>query len=147
MLEGLGLSRVETYIQSGNAAFDSDAEEQALVGRIEAALSNAGVHAAVVLRTADEMRRIVENLPFSAAEIAAVETDAWDSLYVALFPSPQTPIDGDGNDRVVFSGRAAYLFLGESIRLSKCAARVMKLEAATTRNWKTILKMREMTGE
>jgi uncharacterized protein (DUF1697 family) len=127
-----------------------DAGENALAERIVAALADAGVATDVVLRSAEEMRAIVEGIPFSDAEIAAAENDMWESLYVVLFPAAPdgSKINPDANDRVFFRGREAYLLLGQSIRLSKLAARVMKLDkAATARNWNTILKMREMTAE
>lgn len=149
-LQEIGFSRVETYIQSGNAAFDSDREEAALAAQIKGKLAAMGVNADVVLRSADEMRAIVEGLPFSGAEIASAENDEWESLYVVLFPAgpDETKICPDADDRAVFHGREAYLLLGRSIRLSKLAAGVMKLDkAATARNWNTILKMREMTAE
>ncbi len=67
-LQEIGFSRVETYIQSGNAAFDSDEEEAALAAQIKGKLAAMGVNADVVLRSADEMRAIVEGLPFFGAE-------------------------------------------------------------------------------
>lgn len=150
MLEELGLARVATYIQSGNAAFDSDEGEAALVKRIEVALAKMGVKSDVALRSAEEMRAIVDALPFSDAEITAATSEEWESLYVALFSAAPdgAKVESDANDRVVFVRREAYLLLGESIRLSKLVGRVMKLDAAATaRNWNTILKMKEMAGE
>lgn len=144
-LEELGLSRVETHIRSGNAAFDSEKGEAALAEEIGGALGTDAI-----VRRADEMRAIVEGLPFSDAEIAAAANNEWESLYVVLFPAAQggAKMGPDACDRAVFRGREAYLLLGRSIRLSKLAARVMKLDAATTaRNFHTIQKLAEMTAE
>ncbi len=148
VLEELGLARVETYIQSGNAVFDSDEGEAALAEKIKAALAAAGVRTNVVLRAAEQMRAMVDALPFSEAEIAAAARDEWESLYVVLFSAaPEIKVAPDAEDRVVLAGREAYLLLGQSVRLSKLAAKLMKLETATARNWNTILKMKEMAAE
>jgi uncharacterized protein (DUF1697 family) len=145
MLEELGLERVETYIQSGNAVFDSDEGEAALAQKIVAALAASGVQSSVVLRTAEQMRAMVDALPFSEAEIAAAASDEWESLYVVLFSAaPDTIIASDAKDRAALVGREVYFLLGQSIRLSKLAAKLVKQETATARNWNTILKVKEM---
>ena len=62
--EALGLAEVETYIQSGNVLFLSEADTPSLVERLEAELSRAFAYeSSVVLRTREELRGVVEGAP------------------------------------------------------------------------------------
>ena len=65
--EGMGLASVKTYIQSGNVLFQSaKADPRALEKRIERALTKAHRYEArVVLRSLEEMERVVDGLPRS----------------------------------------------------------------------------------
>jgi uncharacterized protein (DUF1697 family) len=59
-----GFADVVTYIQSGNVVFTSDARASVLVGRIEQELSRAfGFAASVVLRSRQQLRRVVAEAP------------------------------------------------------------------------------------
>ena len=66
LYESLGLRRVETFIQSGNVVFESDARDTGrLARRIEAAIEKQfGFGCDVVLRTADEIRGALKRNPF-----------------------------------------------------------------------------------
>jgi uncharacterized protein (DUF1697 family) len=62
--EAHGLADVTTYIQSGNVIFTSSERGPALVTRIESALSKEfGYAARIVLRSRDQLRRVVERAP------------------------------------------------------------------------------------
>jgi uncharacterized protein (DUF1697 family) len=65
--ESLGLTEVETYIQSGNVVFRSAARKPAAVSaQIEAAIRKRfGFEAPVVVRSAAEMRSVVARNPFA----------------------------------------------------------------------------------
>ena len=69
--EGVGLTDVATFRTSGNVAFDGDgASTDALRARIEEALeSMLGYDVSVFLRTADEIRAIAAQAPFSPARV------------------------------------------------------------------------------
>lgn len=153
-LEAIGLCEVQTYIQSGNVLFksDKDAEtlRQLIEARIEAVFS---ISAAVILRTSDELEFIFGNCPFSSEEIAQAELaiDA-ECLYVSLLARAPAQeklkrLDtyADLNNQYCLIGRDVYLFLKDSIRNSKLANNVQKLDSPSTiRNWKTIGKLVEM---
>lgn len=156
-LEGIGLSRVSTYIQSGNVLFESSEGEEALRRKIgEGLMSAFGFAPAIVLRTVEQFRAVVDGYPFSAAEIEASKASAsGESLYVTLLEEEPAAERIDklragsyGADRFRVSGRDIYLLFAESVRNSKLAANVEKLGvAATTRNWNTIGKLLQLAGE
>src|SRR5262250_1956433 len=64
-LEELGLKHVRTYLQSGNAVFQSDQPRVSLAPAIEKKIEKeAGFPVRVVVRTAQELKRVVEINPF-----------------------------------------------------------------------------------
>jgi len=155
-LEKLGLSEVQTYIQSGNVLFGSEEDEATLRQRIEREIERAfGLAVHVVIRTSAELKQLVANLPFSDKQIAEAEAAAeGECLYVSML---RRELDAERverlkaaafDDQFRVAGRDIYLLLRQSIRHSKLAARVEKLGVpATTRNWNTIQKLSAMADE
>ncbi|MGD8192147.1 DUF1697 domain-containing protein [Brevibacillus ginsengisoli] len=151
MFEEMGLSRVQTYIQSGNVLFESNEGEEALSKRLEQEIKHVfGLSISVILRAATELEQIVVNCPFTEAEIAEAEASGeGESLYVALLP--QSPSEEgiqrlstyqNENEQFRINGRDIYLLFQNSVRDSKLAAQVAKLNVpATVRNWKTTNKL------
>ena len=66
LYESLGFENAQTYVQSGNVVFDS--KEQDVMGlreTIEAQIeSTFGFSVPVLIRTGDDVRRVIENHPF-----------------------------------------------------------------------------------
>ncbi len=154
LFEQAGCSRVETYIQSGNVLFDSKEDEPAIVRSTEAALLNgANIRTNVVIRSAEELRLAVAQLPFSADEIAAAtaRNAEGESLYLLFAAAPPGPEalekvikPGESKDEFRLIGRDAYLLLSQSIRTSKMAMRLQNaLSPVTARNWNTTLQLLE----
>ncbi len=150
-LEAMGLSRVQTYIQSGNVLFESAEDEEPLRRRVEREIETVfGIAVTVMLRTAEELRHVAANCPFTAAEIAQAEsTCVGECLHVAfLLEAPaQESIDRvsayrSDADQFRIAGREAFLLFSDSIRTSKVALNLHKLNVPTTvRNWKTVNKL------
>ena len=67
LYESLGLRKVETFIQSGNVIFTTQARDRvALAKRLEDAIDKKfGFHCDVVLRNADEIRDALARNPFA----------------------------------------------------------------------------------
>src|SRR5579864_3521165 len=74
LYESLGFERVRTYIQSGNVVFEHPgADVSDLTGRIERAIEGRfGIEVPVILRTRDELRTVIGNLPFTGKDDAKV---------------------------------------------------------------------------
>ncbi|MCS7462391.1 DUF1697 domain-containing protein [Paenibacillus doosanensis] len=151
ILEEMGLGRVQTYIQSGNVLFEADEEEGPLRQRLERELeARLGFAVAVVVRTLDEWKKVAAGCPFSDEEIAEAEaaSDA-ESLYVAFMPEAPLPEKAErlseyrtDNDKYRIDGRDVYLLFRYSVRDSKLAINLHKLDVpVTVRNWKTVNKL------
>ncbi|NIK79157.1 uncharacterized protein (DUF1697 family) [Paenibacillus castaneae] len=151
MFEAMGLGPVQTYIQSGNVLFQSNAEEAPLRKQIEHEIEAVfGFPVIIVLRTIEELRAIAANCPFSEEAITEAEasSDA-ESLYVSMLleePAQEgidrlDPYRSDSDDYVI-KGRDVYLLFRHSTRNSKLSNNLHKLGVpATVRNWKTINKL------
>lgn len=151
VFEVMNLSEVQTYIQSGNVLFKSDEQEEPLCKRIEHEIEGAfGFFVPVILRTAEDLERIISNCPFSAEEILEAESSSeGESLYVSLMMNAPTQenierLNAYRNESEEYKivGRDVFLLCRNSIRNSKLANNLQKLEVpATARNWKTINKL------
>ena len=93
LYEKLGLSKVETYIQSGNVIFESDQKlsNANLELKIQQALAETyGFDVPVIVRTAEEWAESVVNNPFwkeKDADIDRLHLTFLKDLPVLLFPS------------------------------------------------------------
>jgi uncharacterized protein (DUF1697 family) len=154
VFESLGLYEVKTYIQSGNVLFKSEEEEKALCNKIEQEIEAVfGFPVKVILRTAKELKEILLNCPFSEDEILEAEASSQaESLYTALLehaPAKESieriDIYRSESDKYHILGRDVYLLFHNSIRNSKLANNLHKLNVSTTvRNWKTLSKLAEL---
>ncbi|MED1951150.1 DUF1697 domain-containing protein [Brevibacillus centrosporus] len=156
-LENIGLRRVKTYIQSGNVLFESSDAEATVRQRIEQEIAAVfGITLTVVIRTAEEMEKIVRHCPFSSELIAeAAATCVGESLYVALLPEPPLPSGieklaaaNNEDDTYEIVGRDVYLLFRHSVRDAKLSVNLQKLgKPVTVRNWNTMSKLVEMAKE
>lgn len=150
-LENIGLEHVQTYIQSGNILFESAEDELSLRGRIEHEIAAVfGITLTVVMRTAEELERIVSHCPFSPEIVAETAHAAeGESLYVAMLPVAPTTSGiekleaaNNGDDQYQIEGRDVYLLFRQSIRNAKLSVNLQKLGVpATVRNWNTMNKL------
>ncbi|EFM11670.1 protein of unknown function DUF1697 [Paenibacillus curdlanolyticus YK9] len=156
-LEGLGLSKVQTYIQSGNILFESNEDEATLRVRIEQEVEKSfQITLSVIIRTSEQLNAIAANCPFTEEQLAtAAATCEGESLYVTML---QEKPDSDKLDKLQqyqtadeqyrLADRDVYLLFGRSIRNAKLAVQVEKLGVpTTTRNWNTINKLVQLAKE
>lgn len=153
-LEGIGLERVQTYIQSGNVLFFSMDSEAALRSKLEKLIEEVfNIKLTVVLRTDIELESIVAGCPFSAEAVANAEASSdSESLYVAMLPEPPAAAGiaklaaaNNENDLYEIVGPDVYLLFQNSVRNAKLATNIQKLGVpATVRNWNTMNKLVEL---
>ena len=145
-LGAAGLSRVQTYIQSGNVVVEHAATLDVAPRIHEVIAEMTGWDVPVVVRGADELRAVVAANPFPDA--------APTHLHVAFLPSaPEGAPDDLVNHapwrpeefRVI--GRDVYLFVPPGIGHSVMVPRLSLLRAATTRNWNTVLAVVELARD
>lgn len=152
--EGLGFSRVETYIQSGNVVFDASARKssQLLVRAIERALSDAfSYDSRIVLASAADLAAIVKQAPAGFGKLA----DQY--RYDVIFPRPplqpkvalpQLPINPDV-DTATAGAHALYfrrlIAKATKSKLGKLTSLPIYQEL-TIRNWNTTTKLLQMAS-
>jgi uncharacterized protein (DUF1697 family) len=152
LLAAMGGTDVRTHLQSGNALFTHAREEpEALAGTLQRALAaELGLDITCMVRTAAELRRVVEANPFDMAGVNG-------SRFTVIFLAGPVPHDRlAALDEAAFAPdefrageREIYAHFPNSIRDSKLAARLTDRGlgvAATSRNWNTVTKLLEMAG-
>jgi uncharacterized protein (DUF1697 family) len=155
VMKKLGYQNIETYIQSGNAVFDVGKSAAAVAKELAAALEkHTGAPVGVILRTHEELGRVIKANPFAAEaaadgsrvhgcflSAAAVEgaKEGLDAI-VAKYPARR--------DRFHLAGEMLYLHLPDGAAETKFSGkgldRILGV-AATGRNWNTVLKLLEMS--
>ncbi|MET7291127.1 DUF1697 domain-containing protein [Streptomyces griseoloalbus] len=155
LVEGLGHEGVRTHLQSGQAVFTSGhGDEESLAAELAAALErHFGFGVDVIVRDHAYLRAIVDACPFPAATLEAKQ------LHVTYFSAPVAPerfaeIDQEAYlpEEFRLGDRALYLYAPAGLGRSKLAEhlakpRVNKGLTATSRNWNTVVKLAELTGE
>jgi len=148
LLETMGLTKVKTYIQSGNVLFEAKDEAEQLSQRLEDEISRTfGFPVPVILRTAEEYEQIIRDCPYSIDSLK--EGESIQLAFLAEEPSQaKTEILRSFEsepDECFIKGKEVYLFLRQSILDSKLASQLTKLGVpATVRNWKTVIKLSTM---
>lgn len=152
ILEELGCRNVRTYIQSGNAVFETKEKNTAkLSAKISAAIAkHRGFAPFVLLLGAEKFERAISENPFPEGE-AEHKT-----LHVGfLAGAPTEPNLGamaniqTANERFLLDECLFYLHAPKGIGQSKLAERAERLlgVAMTMRNWRTVCQIREMVKE
>jgi uncharacterized protein (DUF1697 family) len=151
-LEYIGFTKVRTYIQSGNALFESDDDnkrrmEASIAGEIK---GKAGRDIVVIVKTIPELRRIVELHPLAGLGEPG-------KLYVTVLSHDPAKEDVEtlmetmnDVDRHEVVGRVVYSYYGEgygnSKRSNNFIEKILKV-SATTRNWETMNKLLDLAME
>ncbi len=137
-----GFWKTRTWIQSGNAIFESNLKEDAIQRRLEKALAaKMNKPIAVLVRTPAEMRAALEGNPFPGKEGSKVAV-----LFLAGAP-PAEKLDGltgPGGEQVRTGRREIYIYYPEGQGRSKFKLPVK--EPGTIRNINTVTKLTELSG-
>lgn len=151
-LERQGFADVATYIQSGNVLFSTDAARADLERRIESALSDAfGYAAAVVLRTREQLRRVVTGAPSGFGTRPSLYR--YDVLFLKGSLSARELLEivpaKPGVDEV--SAGSGVLYFSRLVRKAAQShmPRIVSMPAykqMTIRNWNTTTRLLELMG-
>ncbi len=143
-----GFHHVLTYIQSGNIVFDSDNENAAALEHqiSQIIFKHFGFDVPVRITTLQELQQIVDENPFHKESI---ENPA--QPYVAFLSDVPTNNDLQslqavhfGDDLFVNKNKVLYLYYADSAgntKLTNTAIEGKLKLKATSRNWKTVLKL------
>jgi uncharacterized protein (DUF1697 family) len=151
LIEGLGFSDVRTLLNSGNAVFQSPRPGVAeIAAMIEAAIETRfGFAVPVVVLTAEDLNAIV-------AENALLQASGDPSKFLVAFVADGATLAKAGPllaqswapDAISVGDKAAYLWCANGIIESKLVQAFSRAtgEAATTRNWATVLKLQAISA-
>lgn len=150
-LEEMGARKVRTYIQSGNAVFESAENNLARFSRQLSAeiMKRRGFEPYVHLLTLEALDKAVAENPFPEAA-----SDPR-SLHLGFLASPPKNPDLEKlsslrreSERFHLTERVFYLHAPEGVGRSKLAASSEKLLGVpmTDRNWRTVCKVMELAG-
>ena len=151
LCEDLGLTGVTTYIQSGNIVFQhAKVPAYLLEKKMKAAIQDAsGFSVPVMVRTREEWEGIVSGNPFVGKR--GVDESFLHVTVLSDAPS-RSVIDeimaGEyGEDECSISGKCVYLSCPGGYGKTKLSNTFFEKKTgltATTRNWRTVLKLREL---
>ncbi|MGA7270437.1 MAG: DUF1697 domain-containing protein [Acidimicrobiia bacterium] len=153
VLEDDGFGQVETYMRSGNVAFDSDEYERApLRDRLEDVLATAfGFEISLVLVTADDLDRVVNANPYT--EPASADPTKVHVTFLEPAPPATTwrSLDAQdfGEEEFSVGERWIYMHLPNGMgraSLPTALDRAAGQAVATTRNWRTVLRLVDLAG-
>src|SRR6516164_3983996 len=150
--EALSFFRVRTYAQSGNVVFKTtQGSPAALPKKIqERILRDFGFPVPVILKTTEEMERVVAANPF--AEEKSIEQSKLHVTFLshALPRTVVTALEGlaAGKERFCILNQEVYLSCPNGYGRTKLSNTNIEKKlsvVATTRNWKTVKALLEMT--
>lgn len=153
LYESLGFQNVVTYIQSGNVIFETSDKNKSNVKMLieDAIVKKYKFHVPVEIRTKREIESIIKNNPFGTVDLVK---DGTKVLVTFLSSIPDkvkvtevlskvvTP------EKLVIKGQEVYLYCPNGYGVSKLSNSFIekKLEVeATTRNWKSVHKLYELS--
>ncbi len=153
LYQSLDLTNVKTYIQSGNVIFscpESDASELAKI--IEDKIVEVfNFSVAVLIRTRNNFEQIIQNNPFLTDN-----KEDFSGLYVTFLAKAPTQSALDSiklisleSDRFYISGTEIYGFCPDGYGKTKLSNNFFEKKlgvAATTRNWKTVNKLYDLSA-
>lgn len=153
-LEEAGLQNVRTYIQSGNVIFGyKKAGVDKLEGVIKKMIADKfGFDVPVIVKTAEELVAVSRNNPFIVKR--KEDTDKQHVTFLAEEPRKELldkfAAPANIPDEYVIRGKAIYLLCPNGYGQTKLTNNFFESKlkvTATTRNWKTVMKLVEMVNE
>lgn len=149
LFENLGFQEVQTYIQSGNVVFHSFAKAmdcEALI--FEAIKTQYGWEVPVLVKTAPEIKSILDNCPFSEE----IKEKSYFVLLQSIPSSENVSITNSisyPNEEFVITKSCVYLYSELGAAKAKLSTnffeRKLKVNA-TARNYRTMNKLLEIAG-
>lgn len=153
LFTGLGFTEISTYIQSGNVLFSSAKAEDtmALGDKLEQAIAKTfGFDVPVIVRTVEELQQAVAANPFYASPDADIERLHLTFLKTTPEADKLDAINeiNHSPDKFAIIGNHAFVYCSGRYSESKLTNAFFekKLKVpATTRNWKTVLKLMDLS--
>ncbi|HEX6375881.1 MAG TPA: DUF1697 domain-containing protein [Allosphingosinicella sp.] len=146
----LGWEEVETYIQSGNLVFRAAGKPEALEARLEKAVAGRfGLDVPVIVRTAAQWAGYADANPFP--EVARDEPNRLQLLVSKQAPKTDAAAKlmerARAGEAVAAAGGALWVHFPQGAGTSKLTPSLIDKACgspSTSRNWRTVAKLREM---
>ncbi|RLL51168.1 DUF1697 domain-containing protein [Mariprofundus sp. EBB-1] len=154
LYHSLGFEDVTTYIQSGNVIFQSSGiDKNDIKDTIEQAITaKYGFHVPVIIRTEQELIEVFDNCPYEEAKIETNGT----KIFVTFLQSEPSRENQEtlqqyvkAPEKLTIHGSEVYLYCPNGYGKSKLSNTFLENKlavSATTRNWKSIIKLCELSG-
>lgn len=151
LYESLGFENVITYIQSGNVIFDSNDSAKVLVSKIKKSITlKYGFTVPIQVREKSEFNDIALNCPFNKLDLIKEGTKVM-VTFLNTLPTQENIINlmkyiKEPECLVVIKSEV-YLYCPNGYGTTKLNNNFLesKLKVeATTRNWKSVLKLKEL---
>jgi uncharacterized protein (DUF1697 family) len=150
LLSDLGGRDVRTYLQSGNAVFGSATEPARLARTIEEGLAALGVSTRVLLRTGEQLAAVLAGNPYLQQQSDPVKLHV---TFLADEPAadrvPRLRVPAGETATFVLAGTEVYLHCPDGYGRTKLTNSFVESKlgtVATTRNWRTVSALAELTG-
>jgi uncharacterized protein (DUF1697 family) len=150
-LEGIGLTNVRTYIQSGNVVFSSAKSAARLAGEIERCIEKKfGFHSRTFVLSVGELQRAAAGNPFPQAN------EVPQSLHLFFLAKPAKAAQLDAmneiktkSEQFVLTNKVLYFYAPQGFGISKLGAKAGRLLGVdtTARNRRTVGKLLELAKE
>ncbi len=149
-VEGLGFDDVTTYVQSGNVVFRAGSQPEASIVRtLERTIGRTfDLEVSVLVRTAGQLVRIEKENPYLARRRDPATLHV---TFLAARPSAAARGElprGIGADELTVRGREVYLWCPNGYGRTKLTNGWFEQRLrtrATTRNWRTVVTLTELT--
>lgn len=154
LLAEVGCERIETYIQSGNAVVDAKGSAAKLALAVTKELEKlTGAPAGVVVRTHEQMDRVIRENPFAAEAVDGTK------VHVGFLAGPAGKEAAANLDRIVsqypkrrdryhLAGEHIYFHLPDGAAETKFTGKALDKAVGvmgTGRNWNTVRKLHAMS--
>lgn len=154
LCNGLGFQNVETYVQSGNIAFQTTSENPVALSKSisEVILESFEFDVPVIVRTSKEIRSVIVNNPFSKEK--KIDSSKLHVTFLSETPQKDSLKKLEGlaisPDQFYSAPHEIYLYCPTGYgrtKLSNNAIEKALSVNATTRNWKTTNTLFEMVSK
>ena len=149
----LGWTDVETYIQSGNLVFSASGPPEALEAKLETAIkARFGFHSDVMVRSEPQWETLIAANPFGEASEAEPNRVivGLPKAKLAAGAAAAIAARASAGERVEAAGGALWFHYPAGVGTSKITPSLIDRSAGTPvtgRNWRTMLKLKEMAEQ
>ena len=149
LFESLGFSQVHTYIQSGNVVFEcQNPNVKSLQIQITDAIApQFGFEVPTIILTCDELNRCIDNTPFGGYDINVLHVTFLSDIPTNYSLETLNKAKDIKEDFVIID-KAIYLYCPNGYGRTKLTNTFFEKKLgvlATTRNWKTVLALAELS--